>query len=575
MTVVKDLDSDSLDTGALDEYEPGGAPSRVVINREHPPSKIAILVKAEDDTKLGRWAEDEPNVENVLANATKTGDMPGGDGESGCSLARDPKQSYPDLASFSKVEWQGAGGERLWTGTLRQQPQSDSDRISIEPKAVGDKQFLEDDDTVVGPGFINCDLSKWGSASTTRRANMLGGGLPLQDASVSPDAAGDAALHLEVQGAWESPSRPVCEAWLDGGFADAIGAVYGDWINGDGNTSFELYVRFAPDDVPSVYEGSGDYYTATSGHISQAPSVAARHAFIDWLINITPAGYDGGQFAVDLINLKVVGPQGLELHGTWPNVGYYAKQMIPFIVAGSGLTTQDELLEDDEFIIPQAWFSDPTTRMSKLVEVTKYGLLDWFVFNDRILQYRKPGTYGRKWRLSPGSGAPKNSGPDAERILDRLMVSWQDVDGTTKTVGIPGSGAQYIDTRLQISDERNAAVAAVRPKGKLLALNGVCELEAATRTGIRFLEEAQNLAQSGEATISGYCQDSYGIWWPAAYVQPGDWAADPGTQNYRKITHVAYSHDSKSASVSLGAPPEGLGALEARTNARLIELGFG
>lgn len=577
MTLVKDLDSESLDTGDLDEYGLEGAPPRVVVNREHPPSKIAAIVRAPDGTKIGRWAEDESRVENVLGTATKTGDMPGGHGESSHALARDPSQSYPDLALFSSIEWQGAGEEVLWSGGIRQEPQSSADRTSIEVKALGDKQFLEDDEEAIGPGFINSDLSRWTGPGTTRRINLLNTNFPhQQDASVTPDAAGDAALHLEVQGAWEPPVTPICEAWLDGGNGVGIGDVYGDWINGNSNLGFELFVRFSDDDIAVVgFEGSGDAYAATSGHISQSPTAARRYVFLDWQFNATPAGLDGFQCSVDLINLKVVGTQGLALQGEWPNVGFTAKQMLPFIAELAGLTTKDELLEDDGFVIPQAWFSDPATPMSKLVEVTKYGQLDWFVFQHQILQHRFPGTYGRKWQLERGSSAPKNSGPDANRVWDGGMATYQDVDGTTRTVGRPGSGAMVEDARLQITDPRNAAVAAGRPRRKLLALNGVMTAELAIKTMARFLEEAANLAQSGEATISGYCQDQYGIWWPSAYVQPGDWAADPGTQNYRKITSVNYSHDPKTASVSLGAPPEGLSEIEARFNARLIELGFG
>ena len=94
-----------------------GSLTRVAITLEHPPSKIAVIVKAPDGTPIGRWAEDEGKVQNVLGSATKTGDMPGGDGESGMSLARDPKQSYPDQSLFAALEWHGVGGERLWSGT--------------------------------------------------------------------------------------------------------------------------------------------------------------------------------------------------------------------------------------------------------------------------------------------------------------------------------------------------------------------------------------------------------------------------------------------------------------------------
>lgn len=566
--------------GQVVEAEPEGPTRRVIVNREHPPSKIAVLVKAEDDTRLGRWAEDESSIENVLSGFTKTGDMPGGHGESGCSLARDPKRSYPDLGSFAKYEVQGAGGEKLWQGTIRQQPQSDGERISIEPKAVGDKQFLEDDEAVVGPGFISKDLSKWSEPTTQRRINLLSASYAPAGVSASSAAAGAGSAEASLIWDFTSVNKasgtpyPGAEMWFDGDGVLIGGLIFDQ--HGDTSTTWTKAAGLSPDDlaVAGTVKTSPNYsgIEESAGQGLSAEGSAFTHAYFQAWYTGTFVGQMTNLWRV--ANVTVLGDQELPHHGVWPNIGYLAKQMIPFIIEGSGLTTKDELLEDDEFIIPQAWFSEPATRMSKLVEVTKYGLLDWFVFNDRILQYRKPSAYGRKWRLSPGSGAPKNSGPDTERIFDRLMVSWQDVDGTTKTAGPAGSGAQFTDSRLQITDERNAAVAAKRPRGKLLALNGTCELEPAIRVGMRFLEEAQNLAQSGEATITGYCQDQYGIWYPAAYVQPGDWAADPGTQNYRKITNVNYSHDSVTASVTLGAPPEGLGALESRFSAKLIELGL-
>lgn len=577
MTLVKDLDSESLDTGDLDEYGLEGGPPRVVVVREHPPSKIAAVVKAPDGTKIGRWAEDESRVENVLGNATKTGGMPGGHGESTQALARDPDQSFPDLALFSRLEWQGAGEEVLWSGGIRQEPQSSGDRTSIEVKAVGDKQFLEDDEETVA-GFIGSALSAWSGTPNGRRLALMTAGWKTGDGALETDPTGTPNLAFAIEG--DFPKMDI-EAWLDGGGAKIARLVWDRTSKSnnpsgvDPSSAFEFFGMAADDPAGGLEEGV-DEHTANVDSDTQAsitPAVPRRFVGFRW--SFPSANNDAYQYQSFVRNAKVIGTQGLALQGEWPNVGFTAKQMLPFIAELAGLTTKDELLEDDGFVIPQAWFSAPGTPMSKLVEVTKYGLLDWFVFEHQLLQYRFPGTYGRKWRLERGSSAPKNSGPDANRVWDGLMVTWQDVDGTTKTAGRPGSGAMFEDTRLQITDPRNAAVAAGRPRRKLLALNGVCEEGPAIRTGQRFLEEAANLDQSGEATISGYCQDQYGIWWPSAYVQPGDWAADPGTQNYRKITSANYAHDSKTASVSLGAPPEGLSEIESRFNARLIELGFG
>lgn len=554
---------------AFDDFrlEPAISNTRIAINREHPPSRLAVLVKDPDGTPIGRWAEDESKLENVLGGLTKSGDMPGGHTELSCALPRDPNKSYPDLALFSTVELQGAGGERLWTGGIRQEPE-DGERQTIEVKAVGDKQFLEDDEAVVGPGFINSDQTAWHPMSSSRRAALLKAGYTVADAGSDTDPIVNLpALRFDIQG--DFPKMAV-EAWFDAGPGVRVSTILWDRLSlsslgvGYPGTGFSFYAHFGESDqVPE--EASEDLHVlAEDSEVGSGMSPAAARRFAGFLWEFPAANSDAYTYSSFVRNAKVIADHGLVRYGNWPSVGFLAQQMIPLIVEPAGLTTNPDLLEDDGFVIPHAWFDTPGTPMSKLVEVTKYGLLDFFVFNDKILQYRKPGAYGRKWRLSPGSGTPKNAGQDANRVYDRLTVTWQDVDGTTKRAQVG-----------PLTDERNAAVAAGRPRGKLLALNGVCTEELAIRTSTRFLEEAQNLAQSGEATISGHVQDEFGIWYPAAYVQPGDWAADPGTQNYRKITSCNYSRASESASVTLGAPPEQESALEARFNAKLIELGLG
>lgn len=549
------------------EPEPPPASPRIFLKRVHRRSRLSVIVKAPDGSPITRWAQDEPNLQNVFSGLTFGGEMPGGHKELSLTLHRDPKRSYRDLALFNRIEVWSSDGERVWCGTIRQEPTSDGDQQSIEVKAAGDMQFLEDDPTIVGPGFISSDMSRWTGPSVGRRGALLALHRPSQqDPALIWDSTAS-ALRLEVQGAWTTPTIPLSEAWFDSGEGVGISAVLGDWGDGFADTNFVLSVNFSPDDVgTSELEGHEDFYTATSGHISWGPSFPRRYALITWRYNATNNGVAEATYLVDLFNLKVIGT-GLStaaLKEDEGGIGFLAKDMIPAIVEGSALTTDPELLEDDGFVIPHAWFDAPGTRMSKLVEVTKYGLLDWFVFGDRILQYRFPGTYGRTWRLGPGNG-PKNSGADANQVFDRLMVSYQDVDGTTK----------YTDL-LTTTDPSNPAAAAGVPRGKLLALNGVCTEKLALEVRQRAFEELQNLSQSGEVTLTDHVQDeASGAWYPVSYVQPGDRVREQSNGHERKVTSTSYSDESVSNSLTIGAPPEGMGAIEAQFNGRLLELGLG
>jgi hypothetical protein len=540
----------------------------VTLKRVHRPSRLSVIVKAPDGSPITRWAQDEPNLENVFSGLTFSGEMPGGHKELTLRLARDPKRSYRDLALFNRIEVYSSDGERVWCGTIRQEPTSDGDQQSIEVKAAGDMQFLEDDPTIVGPGFIDSDMSKLGGPSTQRHINLM------PTAGIYTPASG------EVDNGWQGdgsapPSalvtlrfdngHPIAEVWYRGEGAP-VGRLIFDFftvgtVNPEDEHNFHAIARIVSDDlVGSTAAQSVDY------HFTGAATQEINGVGADVLFQIFYEGpYVGeGTNSAGWRNVKVIGPQGLQLQGSYPTWGFLAKQMIPYILEGSVLTTDPELLEDDEFVITQAWFSAPGTRMSKLIEVTKYGLLDWFVFGDRILQYRFPGTYGRTWRLGPGN-APKNSGADANQVFDRLLVSYQDVDGTTKYTPL-----------LTTTDPSNPAAAAGVPRGKLLALNGVCTEELALEVRQRAFEELQNLSQSGEVTLTDHVQDeASGAWYPVSYVQPGDRVREQSNGHERKVTSTSYTDDSVSNALTIGAPPNGIESIEAIFNGKLIELGLG
>jgi hypothetical protein len=547
----------------------------VILKREHRRSLYSVIVKAPDGTPITRWAQDEPRLENVFSGLTFGGEMPGGHKELSLRLPRDPKQSYRDLALFNIIEVLSSSGDRVWSGTIRQEPTSDGDQQSIEVKAAGDMQFLEDDPTVIGPGFISVDQSKWVGPSAQRKINVGSTYDQSPSPSIDTDPGGNSRISITSTG---KLNHPVWMAMFDAGAGIRIETITGvvEPVNLAPHSSepfTEAHMYEADDDVFTNFVALGDL--SAGGGFSYAVADRRVVAFQGLYSFVEPGGTEGTEYGYRLGDLIVLGANGLTLHGEWPNVGYFAEQMIPFIAELAGLTTNPELLEDDEFVIPQAWFDTPGTPMSKLVEVTKYGLLDWFVFGDRILQYRKPGTYGRTWRLGPGNG-PKNSGADAGQVYDRFMVQWQDVDGTTKKIGIGGSGADFQDNRLLVTDERNPAVAAGRPRGKLIALNGVCTAQLALEVGMRVKEELQNLSQSGEVTLTDHVQDeASGAWYPVGYVQPGDRVREQSNGHERKVTSTSYSDESVSNDLTIGAPPNGEAAIEERFNARLLELGLG
>jgi hypothetical protein len=563
----------------------GGAPApRVIVNREFPPDRLAVLVRNPVTGELGgRWAQDESNTENVFSGLTKSGEMPGGHKEMSCALARDPRLSFPDLDIYSDIEVQGPGGEVVWSGELRKKPATDGDRLLIEPAAVGHQAALEDDKGQIGPGFIDSDLSKWGDPSTARRLQLLEAGIQL-DASTSvgssplnPEDVAAAIINdfSSLNASIEKDDAGEAHYFSEG---PDIGAIYYDYRQLSSFAAEELWesnVAVGSDDKFTVNEKGTDHDRATA--LQQVLTVLSeRMRYARVRDRRAHNEFSGRLGDVTAWLPRVVGRHGLPLQGAWPEVGFYAKQMLLYAIPKyTELKATDESIEDDGFLITQAWFA--LGSMGQLVnELTKYGLLDWFVFQERLFQLRFPGTYGRKWQAYAGPSGLKATGQDGTRLWKEMMVKWRDVDGSTKTAGPPGSGAMFEDASLEVTDPDHPAVKANKTRRDLLELRDVSTPTLAVKTAARFLEEANQLDHSGEATLSGYVQDDKGIWRPVSHVQPGDQVRfpDAADRSYRKVTQPNYSDDSKNCPVTLDAPKEGLIALEERFAAKLRPLGL-
>lgn len=559
-------------------------PSRVAVTQELPPDQLAVRITTPGGQPF-RWAEDEPKAENVLSQIRKSGQMPGGHKEATGTLYRDPREDWPDLAPYSEVVVEQPGGNPVWEGRLDKAPEVDGQRMSIQPAAVGHANALSDRKGLL-VGFINAALSAWSDPSTQRRVN-LGTSTRL-----------DATTTMGWQGTGEKPPgidfdfRSVAaenekhdrgEATFNSGGPD-IGVLlyhFVRYLGGSGSEWFTMARLSADAELEvSVDEGTNHEAATNSSTYERLDAEGSGRRY---------ATFTSDRFASAEATLgdlhgweqpKVLGNQELTLQGTWPEVGFTASQMLGWAIPEfSYLEANAESLDDDGFIIPHAWFSEPTELQAIVKELTKYGLYDWFVLNGKLFELRKPGTYGRKWQASVGPSELQEAGVDGSRLWRTIVVRWTDVDGTTKSAGPRGSGCTVESANLEITDPNHPAVQAGMVREDVLDLQGVSEAKFATQVGERWLKEANELSRSGEATLKGYAMDDKAVFRPVAQVMPGDQirfvdAGSSGT-DYRRIVQVDYDHDQRECKVTLEAPKETYEALLERYRAKLSANGLG
>jgi len=569
------LGTGTLGSGTLGEPAEVVAPARVAIVREYPPDDLAWRIDPPNG-RPSRWAADEPLTENVASDMRLVDEMPGLDKEGSVLLARNPRESFPDLAPFSAITVYGPGVEEVANYRLDKTPESDGDRVSITAEAVGWSKALEDNSALIGPGFIDGDLSKCGEPSAALKAALIGAGADLSGISTSIDAAaGEVRPSLTFSYNHLKAGKVEWNEFVyDSGGVDIAEVLY-DFLgrSASPDASFLHRASLSADGIVETVTGT-DHNASTA--LQQVVSSAVAGLRFVRFISAYLGAAEGDPYAerFRLQNLKVIGRHGLALQGTWPDVGFTVAPMLGWAIPEfTELEARDEDLEDTGYIVQQAWFSDPGPMSQVVQELTKYELLDWFVEKKRF-KLKRPGTYGRRWQAYAGPSGLQEQGFDAARSWDRILVTAQDVDGRTLSVGPIGSGATVETDALEITDPDHPAVRAGVDRMDRLDLRRISTPARMIEVGEIWLREANRLNRSGSATLSGYVMDDRGVMRPVSQVRAGDEvrfpdAADP---SYRRIVRRSYEHNTRTATVDLDAPPEGLQALLERLQADIQTL---
>jgi hypothetical protein len=544
--------------------------------REKPPLRLYQTAIAPSGRRH-RWGADEPNPENVPSGQRFSTTMPGGFETHDAVLPRKPGVDYSDLEELTTIEIRGAGRELAGEYRLERAPQVSGDQMAISPSAVGWQANLEDDKAIRAL-YIFASLSEWGAMSLQRRADLLDASpaWTIFDGNVAQDLNVPAIL-TTVSGAW--PDHAVAEALLRTPGVD-IGAIYYEFLATSGITpadaNWNWSVNATDNDQHTGAVGTGDLSTASTGSGYYTVADEGKQAALLQLIYSAAGGADGVASEIQWRNVTVYGRHGITRRGDDPG-GLYASDIVRHAVTtfAPHLVVNDDSIQPSTFIVPHAAFLDPTSAGEIVRQVSRFGLPDWGVWGGREFVWHARNARGRRWRARIRPSQLEQTGPQVDRIWESIVVSYQDVDGSTRTVGPPGSGADTESDLLKDTDTDNPA--------NRLGIVRRDLLQAQTNTpagaiaiGQRFLQESKLLDTSGRARLVGHVEDDCGVLHPAWKPRAGDQIAfvDAADKSYRRIVRTDYSHDDRSCTLDLDAPPEGLQALLERLGVVLIPLGL-
>lgn len=557
---------------------PSTAAPYVAHVRERPPTRLHIDTRSPSG-QSHRWAHDAPSPHDLVTALRFSSTMPGGHETLDCTLARRPQVDWPDLKRLTAIRAVGAGGETAWEGRLEGTPRSSGDELAITPSAVGNQAYLEDDKSATQV-YVDRDLTRWTGPSVQRKLDLPARGFTAAgDVAVTADPSGLPALQTSISDTWDASRRKMAEGWYDAGPANKIALLYYAWKRDpakiDPALAWVWSAFLSDDDVASAFDTPGNLKAAGPGAGTLAASVARRFALVQLYFN-GAGGAVGDLYPIYWTVLAVYGNHGLTLHSTNDAPGLKASDIAAHAVTkwAPTLKVSADSIDPSDFVIPHITFLEPTTAGEIVRQAARFGLNDWAVWDDHTFYFRARGSGGRKWNARIGPAQLEETGPRIDRLWESVIVAYQDVDGTTKTAGPPGSGAHTEDPALKDPDPENPANQAGIVRRDMLTM-GTSTAAAAVEIGRRFLQEQKLLDSSGRARLVGHVADSAGVVWPAWAVRAGDTIsfADAADSSYRRIVRADYDHGTRACSVDLDSPPEGLAALLERLNVVLVPLG--
>lgn len=581
------------DSGGEAAQDPAEAPARIRF-RDLPPLRQHLIATTPSGKPI-RWGEDEGDTASVLDNLEDGDTMPGGYSDMSGDLPRKHYVDYADMQPGTHIDIYGAGQRKIGEYRLERAPQITDERVVFDPSAVGYRTHLEDDKSA-REIFIDADATAWGDPSAARMLALLQGTssgagrnqYAPSEIGLSDDAQRYGPGVVQKLGQVTISTTPIREAWYHGGGVD-IGKLR---FNAQQLTAHARDANMtnkavlSSDDIATSTIPGTDYDQVTTlDQTLTATGAGYKRAIIQMLYTVALATNDYTN-AFGFLFLKVLGRHGLTEHGTWPNIGILASDITAYALARWApllrfTTGTDGTITPTALPIPHLAFKEFTTVAEMIRQAFRFELPEWAIWNDRTFYSNPRGARGRRWHLRVRPTKLRSTGKQIDRVFNGIVVGYQDPDGSTRTVGPPGSGADVEDDRLLDTDPLNFANQLGIRRWDMLVMKGKSAIsdnyEPPVQIGQRFLEASKLFDSSGEAVITGHALEASGVMFPYYDVHSGDLASflDSSFTDYRRIIDVRRNRKRREAVITLDAPPDDMEAVLERLDVELIPLGLG
>jgi hypothetical protein len=544
----------------------------------HPPAPraskppLALSVEVETPHGIFRLAGDSTDPHSIpqgLSFSTQRGD---GFGPASVTLTRPIFHDYPDLNLLDTWRFVGDQGEVAWEGRLHSMPRTNSSQQQIEPTLVGWMTYLTS--KRISPLIIDSRLGGWGEPSAERKAAILAGAKQRLNVQVGTgwQDTGEAAPGITFS--WTSITTVSeyadrGEAWFFSSGED-IGALLYHFKNlvGAGNESFWETVAFlSPSDFDLTTDRDKgvehDGFTNSSAYETLEATKEGR------VYAVVKAARTEKSTPTNLPDFqswelpKVVGNHGLDLHGTWPEVGFYISDILGYVIE----TYYPKLNwagEANSFPVRQAsWHDSPASGYEIMQQLNNLVLWETSVWENRTVYFEAADLTKFDWLINTSDPGVSVSlqGDSIEAFANGVTVAYQDFSGIQRTL-YPTDHAELRD-----DSENNPANAHEEDLWAETSVSWPCTEEEALQTGRTYLAEYNRPKRPGSFQVAGHIRDGAGNWqqgWKVRSSETVGIVNDLGELEPRLIFATSWDHESRTLDITTDAPPKYLDAIVAR-----------